>query len=63
MKNAACIGNRAVPKDSLTVFMGVKMNVALHIRTLSPVRLVLEDSSKCSFVLFVSVSLQLGNII
>jgi hypothetical protein len=30
-------------------------------RTLSPVRLVLEDSSKRSFMLFVVVSLQLGN--
>ena len=32
-------------------------------RTLSPVRLVLEDSSKRSFMLFVVVSLQLGSII
>jgi len=38
------------------------MNIALRKRTLSPVRLVLEDSSKRSFMLFV-VSLQLGSII
>jgi len=37
------------------------MNIALrNKRTLSPVRLVLEDSSKRSFLLFVVVSLQLG---
>jgi hypothetical protein len=30
---------------------------------LSPVRLVLEDTSKRSFMLFVVVSLQLGSII
>jgi len=35
----------------------------LRKRTLSPVRLVLEDSSKRSFMLFVVVSLQLGSII
>ena len=46
-----------------TGFMRVKMNIALRKRTLSPVRLVLEDSSKRSFMLFVVVSLQLGNII
>jgi len=39
------------------------MNIALRKRTLSPVRLVLEDSSKRSFMLFVVVSLQLGSII
>ena len=39
------------------------MNIALRKRTLSPVRLVLEDSSKSSFMLFVVVSLQLGSII
>ena len=33
--------------------MRAKMNIALRKRTLSPVRLVLEDSSKRSFVLFV----------
>ena len=38
------------------------MNIALRKRTLSPVRLVLEDSSKQSFMLFV-VSIQLGSII
>jgi len=31
--------------------------------TLSPVRLVFEDSSKRSFMLFVVVSLQLGSVI
>jgi len=39
------------------------MNIALRKRTLSPVRLVLEHSLKRSFMLFVVVSLQLGNII
>jgi hypothetical protein len=43
-------------------FMRVKMNIALRKRTLSPVRLVLEDSSKRSFVLFVGVSLQSRSI-
>jgi hypothetical protein len=44
--------------------MRVKMNIALRKRTLSPVRLVLEDSSiRSFFVLFVDVSLQLGCII
>jgi len=42
--------------------MRVEMNIALRKRTLtlSPVRLVLEDSSTRSFMLFVFVSLQLG---
>jgi len=39
------------------------MNIALRKRTLSPVRLVLEDLSKRSFLLFVVISLQLGCII
>ena len=39
------------------------MNIALRKRTLSPVKLVLEDSSKRSIMLFVVVSLQLGSII
>ena len=39
------------------------LNITLRKRTLSPVRLVLEDSSKRSFMLFVFVSLQLGSII
>ena len=39
------------------------MNIALRKRTLSPVRLVLEDSSKRSFMLFVVVFLLLGSII
>ena len=43
--------------------MRVKMNIALRKRTLSPVRIVLEDSSKRSFMLFVVVSLQLGSIL
>ena len=46
-----------------TGFMRVKMNISLRKRTLSPVRLVLEDSSKRSFMLFVVVSLHLGSII
>ena len=46
-----------------TGFMRVKMNIALRKRTLSPVRLVLEDSSNRSFMLFVVVSLQLGSIL
>ena len=45
-----------------TGFMRVKMDIALHKRALSPVRLVLEDSPKRSFMLFVVVSLQLGCI-
>jgi len=39
------------------------MNIKLRKRALSPVRLVLEDSSKRSFIVFVVVSLQLGSII
>ena len=46
-----------------TRFMRVKMNIALRKRALSSVRLILEDSSKRSFMLFVDVSLQLGSII
>jgi hypothetical protein len=46
-----------------TGFMKVKMNIALRKRTLSPVRLVLKDSPKRSFMLFVVVSLQLGSTI
>ena len=38
-----------------TGFMRVKMNIALRKRTLSPVRLVPEDSSKHSSMLFVVV--------
>jgi len=41
----------------------VKMDFASRKRTLSPVRLVLENSIKRSFMLFVLVSLQLGSII
>ena len=37
--------------------------VLLRKRTLSPVRLVLEDSLMRSFMLFVNASLQLGSII
>ena len=52
-----------LPRIDPTGFMRAKMNIALRKRTLSPVRLVLEDSSKHSFMLFVVVSLQLGIII
>jgi len=52
-----------LPKIDPTGFMRVKINIALRKRTLSPVRLVLEDSPKRSFMLFVVVSLQLGSII
>jgi hypothetical protein len=52
-----------LPRIDPTGFMGVKMNITLRKRTLSPVRLVLEDSSKRSFMLFVVLSLQLGSII
>ena len=44
-------------------FMRVKMDISLRKRALSPVRLVLEDSSKRSFMLLVVVSLPLGSII
>ena len=54
-----CLLPRIDPKG----FMRVKTNIALRKRTLSPVRLVLEDSPTRSFVLFVVVSLQLGSII
>jgi len=43
--------------------MRVKTNIELRKRALSPVRIALEDSSKRSFMLFVVVSLQLGNVI
>ena len=43
--------------------MRLNMSIALRERTLSPVRLVLEDSLKRSFMLFVDVSFQLGSII
>jgi len=52
-----------LPRIDPAGFMRVKMNIALRKRTLSPVRLVLEDSPKRSFMLFVVVSLLLGNII
>ena len=52
-----------LPRIDPTGFIKVKMNIALRKRTLSPVILVLEDSSKRSFMLFVVVSLQLGSII
>ena len=41
----------------------VKMVIALRKRTLSQVGILLEDSLKCSFMLLVVVSLQLGRII
>ena len=52
-----------LPRIDPTRFMRVKMNIALRKRALSSVRLILEDSSKRSFMLFVDVSLQLGSII
>jgi len=51
-----------LPTIDPTGFMRVKMSIALRKRTLSPVKLVLEDSSIRSFILFI-VSLQLGSII
>ena len=39
------------------------MNIALRKRTLSPVRLLLEDSPKRSFMLLMVASLQLGSLI
>jgi hypothetical protein len=50
-----------LPRIDPAGFMRVKMNIALRKRTLSPVRLFLEDSSKRS-CLFAVVSLQLGSI-
>ena len=52
-----------LPRIDPTGIMRVKMNIALRKRALSPVRLVLEDLSKRSFMLFVYVSLQLGSIV
>jgi len=52
-----------ISKTDPTGFMRVKMNIALRKRALSPVRLVLEDSSIRSSVLFAVVSLQLESII
>jgi len=52
-----------LPRIDPTGFMRVKMNIALRKRTLSPVRLVLEDLSERTFMLFVVISLQLGSII
>ena len=43
--------------------MGVKMDISLRKRTLSPVGLVLEDSLIRSSMLFVVVSLQLGSMV
>ena len=58
-----------LPRLDPTGFMKVKMDqgylwmdIALRKRTLSPVRLILEDSSKRSFMLLVVVSLQLSII-
>ena len=42
-------------------FMGVKINISLRKKTFSPVRIVLEDLSIRSSLLFVDVSLQLGS--
>jgi len=52
-----------LPRTDPQGFMRVKLSIALRKRTLSPVRLVLEDSSKRTFMLFVVVSLQLGSTI
>jgi len=62
-KEDPCEHRSLLPRIDPTGFMRVKMNIALRKRTLSPVRLVLEDSSKRSFMLFVVLSLQLGSII
>jgi hypothetical protein len=43
--------------------MRAKMNIALRKRALSPYRLVLEESSKRSYMPLVVVSLQLGSMI
>jgi hypothetical protein len=43
--------------------MRVKMNITLRERTISPVRLILEDSLICSFLLFVDVFFALGDYI
>ena len=51
-----------LPRIGPTGFVGVKMNIVLRKRTLSPVKLVLEDSSKRSFMLLVVISLPLGSI-
>ena len=55
--------NYLLPRIDPAGFMRVKMSIALRKRTLSPVRLVLEDSSKRRFMPFVVVSLQLESII
>ena len=52
-----------LPRFDPRGFMRVKINTVLCKRTLSPVRLVLEDSSNRSFTPFVDVSLQLVSII
>jgi len=60
------LANAPPPPESFrTCFVctRIKMNIALRRKTLSPVRLVLEDSSKRSFMLFDLVYLQLGSII
>ena len=46
-----------LPKIDPAGFMRVKINIALRKRTLSPVRLVLEESSKRSAMLLVVASL------
>ena len=63
MEIADVLETYVLPRIDPTGFMRVKMNIALRKRTLSPVRLGMEDSSKRSFMLFVVVSLQLGSII
>jgi len=64
MIRAMCQSFGVVPIEEMTTkFKGIKLYLTLRKRTLIPVRLVLEDSSQRSFMLFVVVSLQLGSII
>jgi hypothetical protein len=49
-----------LPRIDPTGFMRVRIIIALRKRTLSPVRLGLEDSSIRSFMLFVVVSFAIG---
>ena len=52
-----------LPRIDSKGLMRVKMNIVSRKRSLSPVRLQMEDSSKRSSMLFVVVSLRLGSII
>jgi hypothetical protein len=53
-------GRMLSPTEELRDFMWVKMNIAWSKRTLSPVRLVLENLSIYSLLLFNNAPLQLG---